>query len=190
MPKGAVLSTLRSGLQARREMTLENHQKELNELSDDQLADLADAALQKQAKEGAQVFEQSQRDARQSLQAAIADCLLDQPNPEDLNPEWSATNSLAAQGEGWTIFQSQGSDGGPWQIQRLDDASDVPGAPQLEDDKEAWRLVLQGRGAHHAAALTFIKAHNEAEYENIMVFAEQEDIICYFVPGFSRMQHG
>lgn len=169
---------------------MEIHQKGLNELNNDELADLADAAFQKQEKERAQAFEQSQREGMQSLRAVIADCLLDSSDTENMNPAWSAKNSVAAQGEGWTIFQSQGSEGGPWQIQKLDDASDVPGAPQLEEDKDAWRLVLQGRGAHHAAALTFIKAHNEAEYENIMVFAEQEEIICSFVPGFTKLQHG
>lgn len=62
------------------------------------------------------------------------------------------------------MFLCLGSENGDWQLQRLDCASDVPGAPQLESDAEAWLLVKEGTLPHHAAALAFLKAHNPAEH--------------------------
>lgn len=106
--------------------------------------------------------------------------------PEDMTPAWSRTHFAAASLEGWGVFECVGSANGPWQIQRLDDASDVPGAPQLDDDEAAWRRVLQGGQPHHVAALAFLRAHNPIEYESVMVFAEREEIVCAHVPGFGR----
>ena len=83
---------------------------------------------------------------------------------ENLNPAWSNVHSEAAQREGWDIFDTRGSDSGPWQIQRFDDATDVPGAPQLKDDEAAFRIVLHGSAAHHGAAREFIRAHNPNEW--------------------------
>lgn len=100
--------------------------------------------------------------------------------------EWPAEHSQAATKEGWDIFECFGSATTPWQVQRLDDASDVPGAPQLDNDDDAWRIVLQGTQAHHSAALTFLRQHSPEEYEAMMVFAEKNDIIVAFVPGFTK----
>lgn len=115
----------------------------------------------------------------------LAEQALDQ-SPSEMTPGWSDVNDTAAMQEGWSIFSSKGSANGPWQVQAFDDASDVPGAPQLDTDEDAWKLVLQGKEAHHAAALAFIKAHNPIEYEAIMEFAEKEEIGCAMVPGFCR----
>ena len=100
-------------------------------------------------------------------------------------PAWMPAHSVAALKEGWEIFECSGSSYGPWQIQRLDDASDCPGSVQLDSDDDAWRLVLSGGQVHHRAALDFIKAHNAIEYEKLMVFADSEEISCPYVPGFS-----
>lgn len=89
-------------------------------------------------------------------------------NPAKMTPAWSKEHCEAAQREGWDIFDAQGSDCGPWQIQRFDDAPDVPGAPQLKDDNAAWLIVVEGTGAHHAAARDFIKAHNQQEWAALM----------------------
>lgn len=85
-------------------------------------------------------------------------------NPANMNPPWSNEHCEAAQREGWDIFDTHGSDCGPWQLQRFDDASEVPGAPQLEDDKTAWRIVIQGTAAHHEAARQFIRTHSPKEW--------------------------
>ncbi len=85
-------------------------------------------------------------------------------NPANMNPPWSNEHCEAAQREGWDIFDTHGSDGGPWQLQRFDDASEVPGAPQLKDDETAWRIVIQGTAAHHEAARQFIRTHSPKEW--------------------------
>lgn len=85
-------------------------------------------------------------------------------DPADMAPAWSNKNCEEAQREGWDIFSTCGSDGGPWQIQRFDDASEVPGAPQLKSDDAAWAIVLKGSKPHHEAARLFIRAHNPREW--------------------------
>ena len=88
-------------------------------------------------------------------------------DPANMSPAWSNEHCEAAQREGWDIFDTHGSDGGPWQIQRFDDASEVPGAPQLKDDESAWRIVIQGTAAHHEAARQFIRTHSPQEWASI-----------------------
>lgn len=85
-------------------------------------------------------------------------------NPANMNPPWSNEHCEAAQREGWDIFDTHGSDCGPWQLQRYDDASEVPGAPQMKDDMTAWRIVIQGTAAHHEAARQFIRTHSPKEW--------------------------
>lgn len=49
--------------------------RNLDGLSDDELADLADQALERQEKERRALYDQSQRVALSSLRSVIADCL-------------------------------------------------------------------------------------------------------------------
>lgn len=80
-------------------------------------------------------------------------------------PEFDNTK---ADGEGWGVFDCDGSDNGPWQIQR-DDEAEV-----FEDDDEAWLHVLRrakAGSAYHQAALDFVKEHNPIEAANIATFA-------------------
>ncbi len=89
------------------------------------------------------------------------------PNSRDstqMIPAWSQEHCEAAQREGWDIFDTDGSGGGAWQVQRLDDASEVRGALQLKADAVAWRIVVQGTAPHHEAARQFIQAHNPQEW--------------------------
>lgn len=81
-----------------------------------------------------------------------------------MHPSWSDDHRAAAQREGWDIFDTSGSENGPWQIQHFDDASEVPGAAQLDTDDDALRMVMNGTSAHHEAARRFIQAHNEHEW--------------------------
>lgn len=81
------------------------------------------------------------------------------------------------------MFYAQGSANGPWQIQHYDDASDVPGAVQLEGDQAAWNIVLAGTESHHEAARQFVRAHCPQEWAAMngqkpaaeAVLAEQAD---------------
>ena len=95
---------------------------------------------------------------------------------EALSPPWGADHASAALQEGWIISECFGSKYGHWQIQRLDGASDVPGAPQLESDEHAWDIVLSGNGEHHAAALAFIRVHNPADYDALMGRAQTSGV--------------
>lgn len=76
-------------------------------------------------------------------------------------------NTQAAD-EGWGVFECDGSDNGPWQIQRDDEAE------LFEDDDAVWLHVLQRAKAgsdYHQAALGFVKEHNPIEASNIATFA-------------------
>ena len=69
-----------------------------------------------------------------------------------------------ATSEGWGVFDSAGSDGGPWQIQRIDELEMFP------SDDEAWVHVWT-RAAEgspvHRRALDYVREHNPPEYEAI-----------------------
>lgn len=95
--------------------------------------------------------------------------------PQASHQRWLDVHGQAAMMEGWSVFECSGSANGQWQIQRLDDASDVPGAQQLERDEDAWSLVLQGKGEHHAAALRFLKNINPMEHDAIAEFGRRHE---------------
>lgn len=90
---------------------------------------------------------------------------MNSPDPESLTPNWSQAHCEAAQKEGWDIFDTYGSDCGPWQLQRLDNVDDGTGSTQLSTDNQAWSLVLEGSLPHHQAARDFIRVHNPMEYD-------------------------
>ena len=90
---------------------------------------------------------------------------MNSPDPESLIPNWSQAHCEAAQKEGWDIFDTYGSDSGPWQLQRLDNVDDGADSTQLTTDNQAWSLVLEGSLPHHQAARDFIRVHNPMEYD-------------------------
>lgn len=98
---------------------------------------------------------------------------------------WTEAHERAAELEGWGIWHCAGEATCPWQIQRIDDATEFAGATQLDADQDAWRILLCGCAAHHAAALRIIKALSPLEYERIMEFADAEELGCACVPGFT-----
>ena len=79
-----------------------------------------------------------------------------------LTPAWTAADSEAAMTEGWELFDTDGSEGGPWQIQRLDEAG------LLSTDTDAWSLVMHGKAPHHQAARRFIQANNPKEWHAML----------------------
>jgi hypothetical protein len=89
-------------------------------------------------------------------------------------PEWAAADGDAAGREGWDIFQCDGSGGGMWQIQRIDDLGEVnadAAARLLADDEDAWMRVWSVPSELHARALAFIRVMNPAEWEAITELA-------------------
>ncbi|SFF32399.1 hypothetical protein [Paracidovorax wautersii] len=85
-------------------------------------------------------------------------------NANRMSPAWSDEHREAANREGWDIWDTSGSECGPWQIQRFDEAHENPGA-QLDSDDDALRIVVSGSAPHHEAARQFIKAHSTQEWE-------------------------
>lgn len=90
-------------------------------------------------------------------------------------------DSAAANAEGWDVFDSYGSDNGPYQVCRIDDPERwhadrelafVP--PYLESDDEAWQIVMRRHDPHHAKAREFIKEHNPKEWIAMCKFVGQE----------------
>lgn len=69
--------------------------------------------------------------------------------------------------EGWGIFDCDGSENGPWQIQRIDEDEKFP------SDDEAWLHVAEkakAGSAYHRGAIEFIRHHNSAEYAAFSAF--------------------
>lgn len=97
-------------------------------------------------------------------------------DPETMAPPWTSAHAGAALKEGWIISECFGSAYGPWQVQRRDDASEVPGTPQLENDEIAWDIVLAGSADHHAAARAFMKAHNPEDFKTMLARSESTGV--------------
>jgi hypothetical protein len=92
-------------------------------------------------------------------------------------PVWEDTHSEAATAEGWDIFDCEGSENGPWQVQKIDDLEGATTAsgfvvPDLMQDLVAWRLVVAGKAPHHIAARAFIQHHNRREWLAMLGAAE------------------
>jgi hypothetical protein len=90
-----------------------------------------------------------------------------------METEWTKNDQSAAQREGWDIFDSAGSECGPWQICRLDEPMLWELAPDpypFEEDTDVWvhvwRRADEG-SALHLKALDFIKKNNPMEYAAI-----------------------
>lgn len=67
--------------------------------------------------------------------------------------------------QGWGIFDCEGSENGPWQLQKLDESE------LLRNDLEAWRLVVNYANAgseYHQKALQFLAEHNPLEHTTII----------------------
>lgn len=92
---------------------------------------------------------------------------------------WTDADSQAASLEGWDIWDSEGSQNGPWQIQKFDDTEEAAeqGFGILAEDTDSWVLVRTQAAAGsplHQRALAFLAEHNPTEYEAIMAWREDE----------------
>ncbi|MEY9247612.1 hypothetical protein [Bradyrhizobium elkanii] len=80
-------------------------------------------------------------------------------------PERVSFDSNIAFDQGWGIFDCDGSENGPWQLQKLDESD------RLRNDLEAWRLVVDYANAgseYHKKALQFLADHNPIEHRCII----------------------
>jgi hypothetical protein len=72
--------------------------------------------------------------------------------------------------EGWVVADCDGSENGPWQIQKVDEM-DV-----FKSDCDAWAHVVQAAkngSAYHQAALDFVAEHNPIEWQVIQRFVQE-----------------
>ncbi|MCU6502281.1 hypothetical protein LPN04_31250 [Rugamonas sp. A1-17] len=84
-------------------------------------------------------------------------------------------DNAQAGNEGWGIFETDGSEGGPWQLQREDETAVFP------NDDTAWRYVTdkaKDGSAYHQSALDFLKRENMIEYTAILNFIEKTAAQC------------
>lgn len=85
-------------------------------------------------------------------------------------PGWSYADSGSASSEGWDLFQSEGSAGGPLQLQKIDDEE----AAGFSSDEEAWLHVwrqAQAGSELHTKALSVLSSDNLDEYFAIQRYA-------------------
>lgn len=99
------------------------------------------------------------------------------PEARALSPAWSDAHDVAAAREGWCVSDSNGSENGRWQAQRIDDPAAYAQAagftpPALDSDDDAFRIVANGTEEHHVAARALLKAHNPTEFAAVLAFAQ------------------
>jgi hypothetical protein len=85
-----------------------------------------------------------------------------EPTPEFA--AWRLVDSDIAESEHWNVFDSAGSENGPWQIQKVDEVH------YWDDDTDVWLHVVRRAYAGsetHLRALRYVAAHNPPEFEAI-----------------------
>jgi hypothetical protein len=98
-----------------------------------------------------------------------------------MSAEWNPDQQLAAQEEGWDIFECSDEEHPSFELQAIGAPSDWPHLSYTEpkfvtadgelSDLAAWRHVMTRawqRSSLHCAALDFLKEHSSAEYEMIV----------------------
>jgi hypothetical protein len=86
---------------------------------------------------------------------------------------WTRADSLAANTEGWDLFDCDGSDNGPLQLCKIDEpelwAEDrgVVISRTWEDDTDAWVFVARNPSDLHGKALALVQRANPVEREAI-----------------------
>ena len=79
--------------------------------------------------------------------------------------EWKRKHGKNAALEGWCISDAGlRTDNDRWQIQRLDGVSEIEGAPQLDEDAQAWDIVMFRTAPLYDEARAFIKEFSPGEW--------------------------
>jgi hypothetical protein len=80
---------------------------------------------------------------------------------------------LAANREGWDLFDSEGSENGPLQLCKIDDPETWADDREViiertwDEDNQAWVYVWTNPSDLHTKALAVLKAENPIEYAAI-----------------------
>lgn len=94
--------------------------------------------------------------------------------------EWSDEDSKLANMEGWDIFNCEGSDNGPYQLDKIYDPegwgaeTGIPVFRTWEDDTDVWVFVRDTPTALHTRALLFLEQANPQEHKAILAFGKEE----------------
>lgn len=89
---------------------------------------------------------------------------------------WYREHGHAAEMEGWSIFDAEfviarvddlDHIEHELQLQRID-TQDHEGGVQLEDDCDAWEIVMAGAGAHHAQARLILAEQAPVEFSRML----------------------
>lgn len=78
----------------------------------------------------------------------------------DLNEWWRRYDDIAI-AEGWSLWDAQDE----IQLQAWDGREDVVA---IQDDSDAWDIVLNGTGEHHRAALALLAEQSPVEFSRLM----------------------
>lgn len=89
--------------------------------------------------------------------------------------DWTPADIAAASAEGWDIFDCDGHETHPWQLQCFDSLEDSgwpPGKPYpFANDLDAWlhvaRKAAEG-SALHIRAMAVLQTHSPVEHDSIM----------------------
>jgi len=92
--------------------------------------------------------------------------------------------------QGWLIADGCDSDGGPVQLQRIDTVDDDD-VPQLDDDTDAWNLVLSAHAAGESLAgqvVDLILLTNPLEYMAMFAWQGQHQLPASFDPNENLLE--
>lgn len=77
-----------------------------------------------------------------------------------------------AEREGWGIFDCDGSENGPWQLQKIDERN------VFETDLSAWQYVVNmalAGSAYHRSAIDYLREHSPAEFASFCKFTNYKE---------------
>lgn len=86
---------------------------------------------------------------------------------------WPDEYAKAALLEGWFLSESSEPDS-PLQIQKFDNSSSLNvefQIPDLEDDRHAWKILINGKSEHHRLARELISKQSKGEWMHIQEYA-------------------
>lgn len=85
---------------------------------------------------------------------------------------WNVTHIIAANAEGWDLFETGGGDHAPLELQRNDTMDETPdGEPILDDDTQAWELVVaraEAGSAFHRLVLDVLWEESIGEWFDVV----------------------
>ena len=76
----------------------------------------------------------------------------------------------ASKNDGWMLVNTEGSEGGDWQVQRVDDMT----TPVFNDDKEVWYFIKNTDCLSCKTVIKLLEKINPQEHQNIVTSISNE----------------